>query len=221
MSAQWYACRVDPLRDRKAERKLMRLAVDTPVIRSVYRPTCESWLVLPGCGLEIRKTLVPGYVFVLAVMDEDLAAAIVEIDEVYRLLPNSNHPVQIAEQAMAGLRRECEKLVRQTGETPDLDWMLGKTFRIKGGTFAGLEGACLSFDQHDRPIIWVEIFKRLTGVTVEVKDLDLVPVNEVKTQDAVDISDKFRDKRLTKRRKSPNHSETAVGRSAAALAAKS
>lgn len=220
MTAHWYACRVDPLRDRRAERRLMRLAAMSPVIRTVYRPTCESWTVLPGCGLEVRRTVVPGYVFFLAVMTDELAAAIVAIDEVYRLLPSSNHPVPIAEQAMAGLRRECEKLIRQTNDTPDLDWMLGKVFRIKGGTFAGFEGACMSFDQHDRPMIWVEMFKRLTGVTVELKDLDLVPVNPVKPQDAVDISDKFRDKRLTKRRKSPNHSETAVDRSAAALAAK-
>lgn len=209
----WYAIRVEPGRERRLASRLRTWAISLGAMQ-IYLPICDKPAYLDlhrteideltgketkvstGETQHVRSTIVPGYVFLRSAMNDDIAAAIVGMTGVLRLLPNSARPMPIDWAAIEGMRRECEKLVRQTGDAPDLDWMLGKTFRVEQGPMAGRGGICLSFSAKGEPQITLEVFKaRYQSVPIPVEHLDLVPMSDQYLQDMVADHAKVRYKR--------------------------
>lgn len=219
----WFAIRVEPGRERRVSYRLKLRAVALGAMR-IYLPICEETAYLDlhrtelgedgkirvvptGETQHVRGTIVPGYIFVQTEMNDDVAADIAQITDVVKILPSSRQPVSIDASTISGMRRECDKLIRQTGETHDLDWMLGKAFKVEQGPMAGRIGICFSFSPRGEPQLTLEVFKaRYQSVALSLQHLNLEPVPDDFAED-VDI---FRQKRISKATNRRNRCRTRV-----------
>jgi transcription antitermination factor NusG len=220
MSSQWYAIRTETGRELSVAKELRpdkEVEVDEYLGRpdaDIYLPICESLGVLPECGLTVKGTILPSYLFVRTDAVGRLISQIREIAERrgiwISIMRSPMNPLPVSDDAIKDMRYECEKLIRQTSETPDLDWMLGKTFKIQSGTWAGYEGPCWSFDKNNQPKIALPVCKVMTPVPIPLDCLCLTPVQE-QTQHFVDSFRKkhYKSKQST-RRKSRNTLEVAL-----------
>lgn len=172
---QWFALRTEP----NKERALVNVLIDAPVNIGpiiVYLPICDKpamldfhrieldragneVTLLTGERQQVKSLIVPGYIFANLVMSDAASSWITDRPGVLRILPSSLRPLPIDDGIIQGMRYECSKLIRQTEEVPDLDWMLGKMWRVKEGNWADRIGPCLSFARDGRPQIAIETVK--------------------------------------------------------------
>lgn len=175
MLSNWYAIRSEPNKERRIVNAMAVPPVNIGTV-NVYLPMCEGRVyldihkrkidangreteTLTGEVQQVNSLIVPGYVFAHLEMTPDAASWISGLPGVLRILPSSLRPFPIADSVINEMRRECTKLMRQTEDVPDLDWMLGKSFLVKEGVFAGRIGPCLSFTPDGQPRITIEVFK--------------------------------------------------------------
>ena len=192
MNRKWYAVRVRPGKEMAVEVELASYG-----IQDIYAPITEDHRATGNKIRIIIQPIVRGYIFPKLVMTDAWANLIANLDHVVGLLPSNNIRTPISESAIDVMRYECDKLIRTTEDTPDLDWMLGKTFWIETGAWAERSGPCIGFDRHDQPILMMEIFKSLEPIPVALGCLNLEPVE---TQHIDDLTAKRYNPGISKRR---------------------
>jgi transcription antitermination factor NusG len=214
--SQWYAIRTEPNRENRVEwvmRERFGLTVYIPRITELVTVEMGQWQrekfdlgeddKLPLTDVQtFRGSIVPGFLFIQADMTDALANGIANSPYVIRLMPNNFRPLPIEPESIDFMKAECERLVRQTGDTPDLDWMLGKTFKVEKGKWADRAGFCIAFDRKGQPVIEIEVFKaRYLPVGIPLDEIDLNPIDDTTTQDVVAAFTSLRYKKMIKTRK--------------------
>ena len=178
---KWYAIRTEPGRETVAEYNLR------PRVEETYLPMIMPMVDRKRGTAAMPKPLITGYMFGRVEMSQAMASAIKNSRGVLNILPTANNPVPISDAAMMAMRDECDKLIRSTGDTPDLDWMIGGTFAIIEGPWIDRVGMCIAVGRGDVPVIMLEAFNQMVPVQVPVEMINLEAIGDKKTPD-VDVA---------------------------------
>lgn len=171
MSPNFYAVRTEPNREFTARDDLQDRG-----IAEIYLPVSEDHTMRRGKVEIAFRPIVRGYIFPKVEMTAEMFHVIADARGVSGIIQNNFRPVPISEAAIDAMRGECDKLVRMTGDVPDLDWMMGQTFMIKSGVWESYSGPCTGFDNRDVPLILLPICNRLEPVPVPLVNLHLTPI---------------------------------------------
>jgi transcription antitermination factor NusG len=188
MGLAWYAIRTTPNRESVAASHLRTW------IEDVYMPVCERPTMLditkpdPTDRDKVRRICVDtqrvrtgpilrGYIFVRLEMSERAASEIALTHGVLCLVPDNWKPEPISDDDFKTLKMGCDALA-SAGETDaDYSHMIGKTWRVKGGTYAGYQGQCDSIVK-DFAVLKLGMFKSEVPVPVLIADIDDEPLSE-------------------------------------------
>lgn len=215
---QWYAIRTMVNKERRVVNRLDDFPVNLGSIEA-YLPAVEKHtylhlhktetdgaggeiILLSGEQQRINSLICPGYVFLRLEMSNTAASWISEIDGVSYIMPSSLRPIALDDDAIKAMRGECDKLLRQTDDMPDLDWMLGKMFKVKDGPYAGRFGPCLSFARDGRPQIAIETVKgRYQSLPFALAAIDLTTDEDAYMAEVARLNERARCRHKRERRK--------------------
>jgi transcription antitermination factor NusG len=161
----WYAVQTQPNRERLAQEALQTLAgVDT------YLPMLQVKPVNPRARK--RRPFFPGYLFVLADLQEVGLSALQWQPGVTRVVGAGDKPVPIPERVIAEIRRQVQ-IVQAQDPMGRGRFRHGDHVRITSGPLKGYEGM---FDTRlngpMRAQVLVEFLGRLTAAEVDVRSLE-------------------------------------------------
>jgi transcription antitermination factor NusG len=159
----WWVLHTRP----RQEKSLARYLHDQQV--PYYLPQVKQRLRYVRCQRTVYLPLFPGYLFLLAEKEECLTAlssrrvarslAVAAQDELWRDL------------------RQVHRLIDSGAPlTPEARLRPGQAVEVRGGPLAGLRGTVLRTASGRRLLVQVNFIQ--SGASLEVDDLDLVPINE-------------------------------------------
>jgi transcription antitermination factor NusG len=158
---EWFAAYTYPKHEKKAQTYLNERGVET--FLPVYR---ESHLWKNGVRSIVEIPLFAGYLFVHIRAAEKLK--VLQTPSIASLVGTAGIPTPIDDEEVASLRKSA--LISSSRPHPYL--CAGDRVRIKSGPLAGMEGALVSFKNHWRLVIAMELLRQAISVEVDIGDVE-------------------------------------------------
>ena len=122
--------------------------------------------------IELREKLYPGYIFIKAVLTDDLHSLIRRIPRVLGFVSAAGKPVVVPEGEIQAIKERLKKGVPRVRK---VGYEIGDRVKIKEGPFIGFEGTISEIDpEHGKLIVLVNIFDRQTPVELEFDQVEKI-----------------------------------------------
>lgn len=157
----WYAVSTKSRHEYKAYTGLSQKNLTT------FLPEMEVWSKRKDRKKKITVPLFPGYLFVNAVLDNEIKLTILKTVGVVRILGKklNTEPLPVPEEKILAIQRILEKKV----EMFSLQYpKAGEPARIMDGPFAGIEGTVITSDpEKELFVITIDLMQRSVAIKLE------------------------------------------------------